>query len=479
MTSIVDAPPAPPRSAATPPPPAWPSPPAGAPWPKLPPPQPPYADDPRFDGHEPPWHRSTAPTPPPFRPAAVPPVRRARWWPALAVAVVLLLLAGTAYAVASGMGPADDTATRRPTPTTTAPPTSSTPSTATPSKPKSTTPSTVPDPQTDPSTGTGGTGGSSGSNQTTVDWESVADQIKPGMVYIETRVSNGIGAGTGMILTADGTVLTNNHVIDGASSIVVTTAVDGKMFRATVVGADPAEDVAVIKLTNASGLTPIPIGDSSTVQVGDEVAGMGNAGGTGTSTTAPGHVVALDQQVTATDEQGGNAETIDGTIQVDATIVPGHSGGPLVSADAKVVGIDTAASANNLNGGGSTGGRGSRGGSSGSEGYAIPINHALQIAQQLEKTGKGADPSTASGAYLGVQITNGTSGAEVVGVATGGPAEQAGITAGSTITSIGGTPITSASALSSAVQGHRSGDRVSVGWTDADGQSHQATITLG
>jgi S1-C subfamily serine protease len=460
-------PPIPPEGPFTPAPP-----PPPAVWPPVPPPTPPYVDDPRFDGHEPvggPPAPAPATPAPSGRPTPGPPVRRARWWPAVVVVLALLLLGGASYATVARMSPASTSAAPRPTPTTTAPPTTSVPSTT---APKRSTPSTPTTPDDQGGTGSGSTGrsnGTSGNQATSADWSSASAAINPGVVNIETRLANGIGAGTGMILTADGTILTNNHVIDGATTIAVTTVADGKTYRATVVGADASEDIAVIKLTGASGLSPIALGDSDTVKVGDAVAAMGNAGGKGGEpTVAPGTITNLDQQITATDEQGGGAETLDGMIEVAANVQPGDSGGPLVASDAKVVGIDTAASAGN-----------GRYRVTSGQGYAIPINHALEVAKELEASGQGANGTTASAAFLGVQIMDTTTGAQVAGVENGSPAETAGIDAGSVITTFDGKPVTSAAALSTAIRAHHSGDSVAIGWTGADGRTHQATLALG
>ncbi len=307
-------------------------------------------------------------------------------------------------------------------------------------------------------------------------WAEVASVVNPGVVDIETRVPGGIGAGTGMVLSADGEILTNNHVIDGASQIVVTIVTTGDQYRATVVGADPAHDVAVLQLASASGLATIPIGDSDTVQVGDQIAAIGNAGGRGgTPSVATGQVVGLDQQITASDTDGTNAETLTGMIQVDANVVPGDSGGPLADTTGKVVGINTAAGASQ-----------GRHQSRSSQGFAIPINQALSIAEQL-RSGDGAGASGGSGSgsvaahgYLGVQVQSGGSdGAVIAGVQAGSPAEQAGLAAGDTITAIDGEGVASAADLTSALSQSSVGQQVLVTWQTAAGRELRATVTLG
>jgi S1-C subfamily serine protease len=301
--------------------------------------------------------------------------------------------------------------------------------------------------------------GSTGSAETTP--ATSAQQV--GIVTIDTvlKYKNAAAAGTGMVLTSDGEILTNNHVVDGATGITVTVESTGQTYTATVVGTDPSDDVAVLQLARASGLQTARL-STSTAAVGETVTGVGNAGGTGTLTAATGTVTALNQTITASDENGGNAEQLSGLIETDAPIQAGDSGGPLYGSSGTVIGMDTAAS--------SSGGV--------ADGYAIPITTAKAIAAQIEA---GVDNSTIHQGYpgfLGVSVQDGTSGATVEGVLSGGPAAQAGISAGDVITAVGGTAITSADDLSAAMASHDPGDRVSVTWTTAAGTSQVATVTL-
>ena len=168
-----------------------------------------------------------------------------------------------------------------------------------------------------------------------------------GVVDIDTvlQYQGAEAAGTGMILTSSGEVLTNNHVIDGATSIKVTVVSTGASYTAKVVGTDPSDDVAVLQLQGASGLQTAKIGNSSGVNVGDAVTAVGNAGGVGgTPSAAKGSVVALNQTLTASNENGSNAETLTGMIEINAAVVAGDSGGPLYDSHDDVVGMDTAAS---------------------------------------------------------------------------------------------------------------------------------------
>jgi S1-C subfamily serine protease len=320
--------------------------------------------------------------------------------------------------------------------------------------------------------GSNGSGSSNGQSSVPGNWAQVASAIDPGVVDIETRLPQGIGAGTGIVLTDSGEVLTNNHVIDGATQIAVTVSTTGDLYGASVVGTDPTDDIAVLQLDGASGLATIPIGDSDRVQVGDAVAAIGNAGGQGGDPdVAPGTVSALHQQITASDQGGGGAQTLTDMIQVDANVQPGDSGGPLVDANAKVVGIDAAASES-----------GSRYRTAAHEGFAIPINRAISIAKSIESN---PNPPTQSGGqsahgYLGVQVDPSSSarGAAVVAVQSNSPAAKAGIRAGDVITAVDDDQIASADALTAVMQSHPAGDSVKVTWHSSDGSSHHATITL-
>jgi S1-C subfamily serine protease len=300
----------------------------------------------------------------------------------------------------------------------------------------------------------------------------VTAAIDPGVVDIVSQLPDGVGAGTGMLLTGDGEILTNNHVVAGADQIQVTITATGETYPASVVGTDPTDDVAVIHLDGASGLTTIPTGNSDTVKQGDPVVAIGNAGGQGgTPAAVTGTVTALHQQITAADDNGANAQTLTDTIQINANIQPGDSGGPLVDATAKVIGMDSAASASN-------GGRRT----TTNEGFAIPINKALSIAKQLESNPNPPTNSPSSSthrAFLGVQVETSTqSGATVLGVQDGSPAAQVGIASGDVITGIDQTPIGSANDLTAELQSHQPGDTVTITWQSVDGD-HQQTVTLG
>lgn len=287
-----------------------------------------------------------------------------------------------------------------------------------------------------------------------------------GLVYITTTLDYGTGqaAGTGMVLTSDGEILTNHHVVEGATAIDVEVVSTGQTYTADVIGYDSTHDVAVLQLEGASGLTPVTTDATGAVAVGDDVTGVGNANGDGgAASAAAGTVVDLDQSITVSDEQGGASSRLSGLIQVDADIISGDSGGALYDEDGEVVGMNTAASS----------------GSADVTGYAVPISQALAIADQIESGTASATVQIGNHGYLGVQLSSEVTGALVAGVVDDSPAASAGLTAGSTITSFNGSPVTSADALSEAVAGLAVGDRVTVAWTDTAGQAHTESMTLG
>ncbi len=297
-----------------------------------------------------------------------------------------------------------------------------------------------------------------------------------GIVEITTvlKYEGAKAAGTGMILTSNGEILTNNHVVEGSTSIKATVASTGKTYKARVVGTDKKDDVAVLKLTNASSLKTVRT-DTDQVDVGDQVVGIGNAGGTGSLTAAAGKVTALNQQITTMSEGTADSETLAGLIQTSANVQAGDSGGPLVDTDGEVVGMDTAASTNSQTG-------------ASTSGYAIPIASALKIADTIESGHETNTVSIGYPAFLGIELgratgeTTGRSsrvdGALVAGVIPSTPAAAAGLQAGDVITQVGNTSIGSAKKLSATLDGYDPGQSAVVHWTDVAGATHQATVTL-
>jgi S1-C subfamily serine protease len=329
------------------------------------------------------------------------------------------------------------------------------------------------------------TGTATATSNTVLSTSQIAARVDPGLVDVVATdgYQQATSAGTGIVLTSNGEVLTNNHVIEGATAISVTDVGTGRTYTATVVGYDASHDVAVLQLQGASGLTTASLGDSSSVRVGDNVVALGNAGGQGgTPSVAAGTVTGLNESITASDEESGTSEQLTGLIQTDAGIQPGDSGGSLVNAYGQVIGMDTAAS---------SGYQFQSQSSSAEQAYAIPIDEALSIARQIEASTTSSDVHIGATAFLGIQIqpagsgfagfggfgTSG-SGVEIAGTVSGSPAASAGLTAGDEITSLGGQQVASAEDVAHALVPYHPGDSISVTWLDASGQSHTATLTL-
>ncbi|MFB9676407.1 S1C family serine protease [Streptosporangium vulgare] len=315
-------------------------------------------------------------------------------------------------------------------------------------------------------------------NATTV--ADIAQAVQPSVVSIEVRTAAGGGEGSGVVLSADGLILTNNHVVEaggqgGPGSQVTVKFSDGKSATAKIIGTDPATDLAVIKAEGVSGLTKATLGDSDRLKVGDSVLAIGSPLGLSGSVTA-GIVSALNRTLTVGGDQGqqqlppgwgrqqqggGGATTIGGAIQTDAAINPGNSGGALVNAAGEVVGINTAIATN--------GGEGSIG-----VGFAIPITTANQVAEQLIESGK------VSHAFLGVSVTDATgdAGGALVGQVTeGSPAAKAGIEQGDLITKINNTAVDEAATVVGAVRGFKPGQQVTIAYV-RDGRPGTVTVTL-
>ncbi|AYF79575.1 PDZ domain-containing protein [Nocardia yunnanensis] len=300
------------------------------------------------------------------------------------------------------------------------------------------------------------------------DLDSAAQAVAPGIVDVNTELGlqNGEGAGTGIVLSSDGIVLTNNHVVEGATSISVTDLGNGQTYDATVLGFDRSEDMAVIKLSGASGLQTAPLGDSSKVSVGDAIVGLGNAGGRGTPTAAAGKVTGLNKSITASDDATGSSEQLTGLIQVAANIQPGDSGGPLINSAGQVIGMDTAAS------------QGFRMSIGGGQGFAIPIDKALTVAKQIQ-AGQASDVvHIGDTAFIGVSVSSTGGGAQIRGVVQGGPADQLGLQARDVITGLDDKTITSATDLTATMDQHHPGDTVTLKWTDGTGRTQSAQVQL-
>jgi S1-C subfamily serine protease len=255
-------------------------------------------------------------------------------------------------------------------------------------------------------------------SKTALSTSQIAARVDPALVDVVSTDGDqqAESAGTGIVLSSSGLILTNNHVIDGATSIKVTDIGNGKSYTAKVVGYDATHDVAVLQLQGASGLTVANLGNSSSVQTGDSVVALGNAGGKGgTPSVAAGQVTALNQSITASDELSGSSEQLSGMIETNANIQPGDSGGSLVNAYGQVIGIDTAASSS------SSGSQGSSQDQSGqTQAFAIPINEAVSIAQQIEAGDASSTIHIGATAFLGLEISSsGTSSGSGVGGGSG------------------------------------------------------------
>ncbi|MGA8246209.1 MAG: trypsin-like peptidase domain-containing protein, partial [Nocardioides sp.] len=283
-----------------------------------------------------------------------------------------------------------------------------------------------------------------------------------GLVRIAStlKYQGGLAAGTGMILTSSGEVVTNHHVVQGATTIRVTVMSTGQQYSATVVGVDAKDDVAVLQLSNATGLATVRT-DSSPVTVGEAVTAVGDAGGSSTVfTAANGSVSAVDQHITTNSQDGRTSERLSGLIEISSDVISGDSGGATYDEQGGVVGMTTAAS---------TGGRDI-------VGYAIPIAQVLQISGDLENGVQNARYEYGAPAFAGISLEG--SGTTVAGVFPGTPAELAGITPGDTITHVGTTRVHTSAALRRAITSYSPGDRVTLGWTDSLGTSHVAGVTL-
>ena len=293
-------------------------------------------------------------------------------------------------------------------------------------------------------------------------FEQVAAKVLPSVVHLNVAGYGGRGNGSGVIIRADGYVLTNNHVVAGAQTIRVTFN-DGTSEDGRVVGTDPASDLAVVRV-GKTGLPAATLGVSANVKVGDQVLAVGSPLGLSGTVTA-GIVSALNRPVNTTAQGGFNdpaVATVIDAIQTDAAINPGNSGGALVDLAGQVIGINTAIASTS---GGSIG-----------VGFAIPIDHAKVIAQQLIDTGR------ASRAQLGVSIATATTvagdtRAVLTAVTPGGPAERAGLRPGDAIVKVGDTLVHDADALIAAIRSHRPGETVEVTY-ERDGSRKTVRVTL-
>jgi S1-C subfamily serine protease len=322
--------------------------------------------------------------------------------------------------------------------------------------------------------------GSTGKALTT---SQITSRVSPALVDVNTTLGfrHAAAAGTGIVLSSSGVVLTNNHVIEGATSIRATDIGNGHSYQAKVIGYDQGGDVAVIKLQGASGLKTATLGDSGGARVGERVVALGNAGGRGGApSVATGRISGLGQAITANDEGASTSERLTGLIQTSAAIQPGDSGGPLVNRAGQVIGMNTAASSGFQFQG--------QAGSDRTQAFAIPIDQASAIAGQIRDGRSSAAVHLGPTAFLGVGIVpagsavpgagSGAAGAAVAEVVQGSPVARAGLQPGDVIQSLGGHRVSSADDVQSVMTRYHPGDRVSLSWADQAGQGHSATIQL-
>ncbi len=298
--------------------------------------------------------------------------------------------------------------------------------------------------------------------------EDVANSVLPSVVKINVRGPQGEGSGSGVIISGDGEILTNYHVVEvaeqgGAVSVGFN---DGSTAQASVVGTDPLTDLAIIKVSGVNGLTPAALGQSGNLDVGEEVVAIGSPFGLDATVTS-GIVSALQRPVSVSG-QGSAMNTAYPAIQTDAAINPGNSGGPLVNMDGEVVGINSSIRTSSVTGG--------QGGSIGL-GFAIPLDEVLPIVDQLRN---GEDPTHAR---LGVEVTDAASddgllqGAGVAAIEPGSAADRAGLERGDVVIRVGDQPVSDATSLVATVRGHRPGDQVTL-TVVRDGQEMQVEATL-
>jgi S1-C subfamily serine protease len=357
----------------------------------------------------------------------------------------------------------------------------------------------------------------SGSSASTLNSTAVEKKVEPGLVDITStlRYQSETAEGTGMILSASGLVLTNNHVIDGATTVTAYLAVNSRQrYRARVVGYNATDDVALLQLVGAAGLTTVRFGDSAQVTLGTPVLALGNAQGRGGVTPVKGIINALNRSIQASDDGSGTTEYLNHMLQTDAGIQQGDSGGALANNAGQVIGMITAANTSASSQSGRPGG---------TLGFAIPINSALSIARQIAGGQSSSTVYIGLPGFLGVEVAQSTSanprqqasdeqqsssgpvpggrqgrcqgsnqqlsipasiapansGALILGVLCGTAANAKGLTAGDVIFSVSGHAVTTPDSLTGITARYHAGAVVSVSWEGINGAKHTTSVKLG
>jgi S1-C subfamily serine protease len=337
----------------------------------------------------------------------------------------------------------------------------------------------------------GNAAGGNNSGTGSLDAGALAKKVDPGIVDITSKLtySDATAEGTGMVLSSDGLILTNNHVIDQATSVSATLVTSGHSYTAKVLGYDSTDDVALLQLVGASGLKTVTLADSAKVKVGDAVLALGNAGGRGgLPSTAQGTIRALNQSIEASDSGANTTEKLHGMIETNAPIQEGDSGGPLVNGSGAVIGMDTAA---NSSGNGAY--------SAATTGFAIPINSALAIANKIKSGHATGNVHIGLTGFMGVNVADASSpngcnngsdgfgggsqspvnsGALICQVYPNTPAWASGLAGGDVITSVNGKAISTADGLTGIMATTHSGTQISLTYVDQYGARHTTTVTL-
>jgi S1-C subfamily serine protease len=282
------------------------------------------------------------------------------------------------------------------------------------------------------------------------------------IVNTNLALQDAAASGTGIVLTKDGQVMTNNHVIAGATTIRVTVPATRKTYTADVVGYDIADDVALLKLEGATGLATATIGNSANVRVGQAARAVGNAGGSGRLLVRSGKIVGVNRTISVRQDDGTTAR-LSHLVATSARLVPGDSGGALLNSAGRVIGMNAAGAISST---------------VSSAGFAIAINHARAIAKQIAALRPSPLVHIGETAFIGVRVQDATNGAEIAAVVPGSPADTGGLQRGDVITSIDGKAVTDSADLRKLLFGHHPGDQITVGFTDALGNESTVTIEL-